>query len=375
MFGKGLHLFRLFGFSVEVDASWLIIAVLVTWSLAAGYFPVYYPHLSTATYWWMGVVGAVGLFVSIVVHEFSHSLVARQFGLEMRGIRLFIFGGVAEMDEEPGSPGVEFTMAIAGPIASVVIAAIAYGLHALGVQAEWSTPAVAVLWYLAWINAVLAIFNMVPAFPLDGGRVLRSILWKVKGNLQWATRIASYAGSGFAGFLVLVGLLNLFVGSFIGGMWWVLLGWFLWTASRGSYQQMLVRRALDNERVERVMRTEVQTVPASISVQELVEDYIYRHHFKMFPVTDNGNLLGCITTRTVREVPRGQWARRTVGELAEPCTGENSIAPGAGALQALTKMTREGRSRLMVVEDGRLRGVVSLKDVGRLISLKLELEE
>jgi len=375
MFGKGIRLFRLFGFSVEIDASWLIIAVLVTWSLAEGYFPATYPDMSPATYWWMGVVGALGLFVSIVVHEFSHSLVARQYGLEMRGIRLFIFGGVAQMDEEPESPIAEFMMAIAGPIASVLISAGAFGLHALGAQLNWGTPATAVLLYLALINAILVAFNMIPAFPLDGGRVLRSVLWKLKGSLQWATRMASYAGTAFAFFLIAMGILSIFRQHYIAGMWWILLGLFLRAAAESSYQQVLVRRVLGNVPVERVMRSEVQTVPASISVEELVQDHVYRHHFKMFPVTEEGNLVGCITTRKIKELPREEWPQRTVGELADPCSEENSVPPQMDALKAFKKMTGDGRSRLLVVEDGRLRGVISLKDVSRLISLKLELEE
>ena len=375
MFGTGLRLFKLFGFSVEIDASWLIIAVLVTWSLAAGLFPALYPDLPTATHWWMGVAGAIGLFASIVVHEFSHSLVARRQGLEMRGIRLFIFGGVAQMDEEPENPIVELTMAIAGPIASIAISVAALGLNVLGGQLGWPTPVTAVLLYLAWINALLAVFNMIPAFPLDGGRVLRSILWKLKGNLQWATRIATYAGTGFAVLLMALGVLSMFQGQFIGGMWWILLGLFLRTASEGSYHQVLVRRVLGKEPVESVMRTELHTVPPSISIEDLVENHVYRHHFKMFPVTENGRIVGCVTTQMVKDVPREEWPQHTVGELMEPCTEENSIPPATDALKALKRMTRDGRSRLLVVEGDELRGVISLKDVSRLIALKLELEE
>jgi len=263
----------------------------------------------------------------------------------------------------------------AGPIASVLISAAAFGLHVLGVRLGWSTPVTAVLFYLAWINAVLVFFNMIPAFPLDGGRVLRSVLWKLKGNLRWATRIAAYAGTAFAVLLMVMGMLSLFAGNFIGGMWWILLGLFLRAASESSYQQLLVRRALGNEPVERLMRTDVHTVPASTSVKELVEDHIYRHHFKMFPVTENGRLVGCITTRRVRELPSQQWSDHNVGQLAEPCSQENSVSPNTDAMQALKKMTSDGRSRLLVVEGDRLRGVVGLKDVSRLISLKLELEK
>ena len=374
MFGKGIRLFELFGFTVEIDLSWLLIFALITWSLAVGYFPTFFPGQSTGMYWWMGFVGGLGLFASIVLHELSHSLVARRYGLEMRGIRLFIFGGVAQMDEEPASPKAEFLMAIAGPIASVVIAAVAYGLYRLGRAGDWGTPAVALLFYLGWVNAIVAAFNILPAFPLDGGRILRSILWQVKGNIKWATRIASYGGSAFAVLLMVLGFLNLLGGNVIGGIWWILLGLFLRAAAASSYQQLIVRDVLAKEPVSHVMTMDVRTVPPDLSVRELVEDHVYRWHFKMFPVTENGRLVGCVTTRRIREIPHAEWDHRTVEEIMEPCSNENTISTKSGALEALKRMNRDGRSRLVVVQDGRLQGVISLKDIGRLITLKLELE-
>ena len=190
MFGKRITLFRLLGFEVKIDASWLIIAVLITWSLARAVFPAYFEGLSGATYILMGIVGALGLFSSIVVHEFSHSLVARRFGLSMKGITLFIFGGVAEMEEEPPTAKAEFFMAIAGPAASVVLGGVLLGITVLGTRYGWPNPVIGVLSYLWTINLVLAAFNLLPAFPLDGGRVLRSALWGFTGRLAWATRIA-----------------------------------------------------------------------------------------------------------------------------------------------------------------------------------------
>lgn len=374
MFGKGIRLFELSGFAVEIDLSWLLIFAFITWSLAVGYFPAFFPGQTTGMYWWMGFVGGLGLFASIVLHELSHSLVARRYGLEMRGIRLFIFGGVAQMDQEPASPKAEFLMAIAGPIASVVIAAVAYGLYRLGRVGDWGTPAVALLFYFAWVNAIVAAFNTLPAFPLDGGRILRSILWRIKGDIKWATRIASHGGSAFAIFLMVLGFLNLLGGSVIGGIWWILLGLFLRAAATSSYQQLLVRDVLATEPVDHVMTTDVRTVPPDITVRELVEDHVYRWHFKMFPVTEDGRLVGCVTTRRIREIPHEEWDHRMVGEIMEPCSNENTISSRAGALEALQRMNRDGRSRLIAVEDGRLQGVISLKDLSRLISLKLELE-
>jgi Zn-dependent protease len=190
MFGKRIRLFKLFGFEVRIDWSWIILAILVAWSLSVGFFPFRFRNLSTETYWLMGIVGALGLFFSIIFHEMSHSLVARRYGMPMKGITLFIFGGVAEMGEEPSSAKTELMMALAGPISSIVMALVFYGISLLGRQGEWPQPVIGVIQYLSYINGLLAGFNLIPAFPLDGGRILRSILWGWKSNLRWATRIS-----------------------------------------------------------------------------------------------------------------------------------------------------------------------------------------
>jgi Zn-dependent protease/CBS domain-containing protein len=376
MFGNRIKLFKLLGFEVRVDWSWIIIAVLIAWSLSKGLFPSYYKNLSTQTYWWMGIIGALGLFLSIIVHEFSHSLVARRYGLPMKGITLFIFGGVAEMEDEPPSAKVEFMMAIAGPLSSILIALIFYGIHAAGKQAGLAQPINGVVGYLGWINAILAGFNLLPAFPLDGGRVLRSILWGVKKNLRWATYVSSRIGSGFGILLIVLGVVQVFRGNFVGGMWWFLIGMFLQGAAKASYQQLLTRRALEGESVRRFMKTDAITVPPSISLDELVEDYVYKYHFKMFPVVeDHDRLLGCVTTKQIKEIPRAEWGRRTVGDVASQCTSENTIEPQADAMKALSIMKQTGASRLMVVEGGRLVGIIALKDLLELLSLKVELEQ
>jgi Zn-dependent protease/CBS domain-containing protein len=376
MFGNRIKLFKLLGFEVRVDWSWIIIAILIAWSLSKGVFPSYYKNLSPQTYWWMGIIGAAGLFLSIIAHEFSHSLVARKYGLPMKGITLFIFGGVAEMEDEPPSAKVEFMMAIAGPLSSILIALIFYGIYAAGKQAGLPQPINGVVGYLAWINAILAGFNLLPAFPLDGGRVLRSILWGVKKNLRWATYVSSRIGSGFGILLIVLGVIQVFRGNFVGGMWWFLIGMFLQGAAKASYQQLLTRRALEGEPVRRFMKTDAVTVSPSISLDELVEDYIYKYHFKMFPVVeDHDRLLGCITTRQIKDIPRAEWGRRTVGDVASQCTPENTIEPQADAMKALSIMKQTGASRLMVVEGGRLVGIIALKDLLELLSLKVELEQ
>jgi len=375
MFGRSFNLFRLFGFQVRADASWLLIAFLVTWSLATGLFPFVYEGLSSRTYWLMGVLGAIGLFASIVAHELSHSLVSRQYGMPIKGITLFVFGGVAEMDEEPPRPAAEFWMAIAGPIASVLVAAGMSFLALVGRRYAWPLWLNGTLGYLGGINLLLAAFNMVPAFPLDGGRVLRSALWHWKASLKWATRVTSSIGSGFGLLLIIMGVLSFVGGNFIGGMWWFLIGMFLRNAARTSYQQLVVRRALEGEPVRRFMQREVHSVPPETTLSEFVEDYVYRHHHKLFPVVENGRLRGCMSTRRLKQVPREQWATRTVGDVLEPCSEDNAAPPDADAMKTLVSMSRNGTSRLMVIDDGRLQGILSLKDLMRFISLKLEIEE
>jgi Zn-dependent protease/predicted transcriptional regulator len=375
MFGKSLKLFKLLGFEVKVDASWLIIAVLVTWSLAAGLFPYMYPGLPRETYWVMGVVGALGLFVSIVAHEFCHSLVARKFGMSMKGITLFIFGGVAEMGDEPPTAKAEFMMAIVGPLSSLAIGAVFYLIYRGGESAGWHTPVNGVIYYIAYINGILAVFNLLPAFPLDGGRVLRSILWGAKDNLRWATRVSSTIGSAFGIGLIFLGILQFIGGNVIGGVWMFLIGMFLRNAAQMSYQQLLVRKALEGEPVSRFMNANPVTVQDSITVEKLVEDYIYKYHYKMFPVMTGEKLAGCITTRQVKEIPREAWNRETIREAASPCSVENTISPSTDAIKALAMMTQSGVSRLLVVDNGRLVGVVTLKDLLDFFSLKVELED
>jgi Zn-dependent protease/predicted transcriptional regulator len=374
MFGKRIRLFKLLGFAVNIDLSWLVLALLITWSLARGLFPYQYEHLPRLAYWFMGAAGAVGLFGSIIFHELCHSLVARRFGMPMKGITLFIFGGVAEMDEEPPGPKAEFLMAIAGPASSALVGALGFMIAALA--AEWlPTPILGVIEYLTLINFVLMAFNLLPAFPLDGGRVLRAALWQWKKNFRWATRIASRLGSFFGAFLVILGILNILRGNAIGGIWQSMIGLFLGKAAKSSYDQAMLSSALEGETVRKFMNTEPVVAPAGILLKDLVERYVYRYHFKMFPVVEGGTLVGCITTRMIKEVPQEAWGARTVGDAAGRCSQENSISPDTPAVKALGLMGRTGNTRLMVVEHGALAGIVTLKDIMSLIATKRYLEE
>jgi Zn-dependent protease/CBS domain-containing protein len=302
----------------------------------------------------------------------GHALGAQAVGMPIRGITLFLFGGVAELGGEPTSARNEFLMAVAGPVVSAVLAGIFFILAGLG--ADWPSLTIMAFDRLAWINLTVLIFNLVPAFPLDGGRVLRSILWGATGNLRRATRWAAWAGQAFAWVLIGLGLLALFGGHPMQGIWLGLIGMFLNNAARGSYRQVLAREMLQGEPVRRFMNPEPVVVPPNLDLRRWVEEYVYRYHRKLFPVADDGRLAGVIGTRVLAEVPQEEWDRHTVGELMRPDVAALSVAPDTDALEALAKMQRTGFSRLLVTEGERLVGIVSLKDLLRFLQLKVELE-
>jgi CBS domain-containing protein len=269
-------------------------------------------------------------------------------------------------------------MALAGPVSSALLALGFWLLSLWGAGNEgggvvWPA-ATALVGYLASINGSLALFNILPAFPLDGGRVLRSILWGWRDDIRWATRLSSRIGSAFGYLLVGLGVLSLFLSRFSGGLWLIVIGMFLNNAARSSYQQLAVRQALEGELVGRFMTPSPVTVPPTLSVRELVENYVYEYHFKTYPVVQEGELLGCVSTRAIRDVPRDEWDTRTVGSLATHCSLDNTISPTADAMEALSKMSRTRNSRLMVVEGERLTGMIALKDLLSFLSLKIELE-
>jgi Zn-dependent protease/predicted transcriptional regulator len=375
MFGRSIHLFRLAGFRVGVDWSWLILAVLITWTLSVGVFPSYYPELGPGLYWPMGAIAALGLFASIVLHELAHSAVARRYDLPIRGITLFIFGGVAEMEREPDRPGVEFLVAIAGPIASLFVGLVCWLLAVAAIAAGLGVPVYGVLAYLASINVILAVFNLVPAFPLDGGRMLRAALWHWKGSLRQATRIASTIGGGFGIALIVLGVWRVLTGDFIGGMWWFLIGLFVRFAAQASYQQVVIREGLRGVPVRRIMSADPITVPPGISVQQLIDDYVYRYHHKMFPVVEDGRVVGCVSMKDIKQLSREQWSATTVAAIMQGCSAATAIAPDADAMEVLTAMSRTQNSRFLVMEGPRLVGVLSIKDMLKFLSVKLDLEE
>ena len=373
MFTRRFTLFKLFGFEVKLDLSWLVLGFLVAWSLAQGMFPSIVPGLARETYWLMGVAGAFGLLFSIIFHELSHALVARRRGLRMHGITLFIFGGVAEMAEEPRDAKTEFLMAVGGPIASFVLAFVFYQLY-LFVGRDTPTAVSGVLYYFAFVNLLLGAFNLVPGFPLDGGRMLRAALWGWKKDLRWATRISAAIGGGFGMALILLGVLVFVQGNFVTGMWYFLIGMFLRNAAGMSYQQLLVRDAIKGESVRRFMNPQIVTVDPGITVARLVSDFVYQSHHKAYPVVQYDRLMGIVSTDQIKTVPPPEWDRRTVHEIMLPSTSDNTIGPDTDVLNAWNRMSRTGKSRLMVVENKKLLGMLALSDLMKFLALKFDLE-
>jgi Zn-dependent protease/predicted transcriptional regulator len=375
VFGSRITLFRVAGMAIRIDASWIFLVVLVTWSLASSYFPAQVRGLPPRLYWAMGAIGAVGLFASILFHELSHAVVARRSGVPMNGITLFIFGGVAEMEEEPQEARTELRIALAGPLATVVLVLVLFPLAALMRRQQWPVMATETVGYLAMVNLVLLLFNLVPAFPLDGGRVLRAALWGWKGNVRWATRVASRIGAGFGLALIFLGVFRVVVGDFIGGIWSFLIGSFLRNAASMSYQQVVLREALRGSPVRRFMKADVVTVPRETSVADLVENYFYKHHYRMFPVVAGERVVGCVSPRDVSRVPREEWNSQTVGTIAEKCDPQNSISADMDAVDALARMHRTGSSHLLVMEGDHLAGLLTLQDLLRFLAMKVELED
>jgi Zn-dependent protease len=374
-----LTVLRVAGIPIQIDPSWIVIALVLTWSLTSTFVQLYppdqYPGWTAGTYWGMAAVATVALFACLVLHELGHALTGQRFGVRVRSITLFIFGGVAELENEPPSARAEFWIAVAGPAVSVALAVGLWLLAALGEWAGWAVPVLAVLRHLAILNAVLVGFNLVPAFPLDGGRVFRAILWARHGNLKRATATTARVGESFGTVLMVLGVVNVLWGFWLPGLWWMLLGWFLQAAARGSYEAVVIRGLLAGEPVRRFMTTEVTSVPPELDVQHLVDEYVYREHHRLYPVRTDGRLLGYVTPEAIKQLPREQWPRRRVTDIMAADTGPVAIAPDTDATEALAQMRRTAQSRLLVVDHGSLVGILTLKDLLDFLSLKIELEE
>lgn len=364
MFSNSIKLFDILGFKIKLDPSWFLIAALIVWSLSDGYFPQTVQGLTRGSYILLAILAMLGLFACLILHELAHSLVARRFGLGIGGITLFLFGGVAELEHEPASPLSEFYIAIAGPIMSLVLALAAGATYAIAEQADEPGSVAAVLGYLTVINLILAAFNLLPAFPLDGGRVLRAYLWLRFGNLLKATRIASLVGVYIGYLLVGFGLLLLITGSAgFGGLWQVLIGLFLLNAAQSSYQHVLTKLAFKGRTVAAVMTTSVHTTTPDERLDKLVDEVMLTHGLSFVPVVEHGQLLGYIDTGVLRKIDRDNWATTHVDDVFVALTGENVISADLPLKDLMQVAAKSSRHKFLVAKGTQLLGVVTLADL------------
>jgi len=369
-----VRIFTIFDIPIEINYSWFIIFSLVFISLSRGYFPLTLPGFSSLSHWILGAIATILLFTCLLIHELSHSYVAIKYGLPIHGITLFIFGGVAHMEKEPSSPKVEFQMAIAGPIASLVLSAFFFLLAQIFYFTGTNQAAIAISTYLFVLNLIIAVFNMIPGFPLDGGRVLRATIWHYTHDFKQATHVASNLGKGFAFFLMAFGLFSLIKGSFISGLWLIFIGLFVQEAADISYKQVLMKKALEGVRITDIMTKNVITVSADLPLDKLVDDYFFRFRFSSFPViSSNDQLVGIITLHDVKEIPREKWP---ISKTSDHMTfiSEKIIAhQNTNVMAVLPKMAKNDLGRLLIIENNKLIGILSHRDINRLYEFKNDL--
>ena len=366
MFKNSLKIARIFGINIEVDISWILVFLLFTYSLSVGYFPNVIPEYDESMYLIMGIIVTVFVFLSVLVHEFAHSLTAIREGISIKRITLFIFGGVAHLEEEPTTPSSELKITIMGPLSSVVLGIIFGGLYLLF---ESGTPIGEGLFFLARINFVVGIINLVPAFPLDGGRILRSLIWKFKNDLVTATKISVYAGSVFAFLLISFGFIVIFTTSLF-GLWYVFMGWLLYQAGHSSYTQVVLKNSLSGITVSDVMTDRVIIVPPYITIEKLIDQF-YKYKVGAFPVVeDDGRVSGIVTLNDVKGITKNKWYFTRVDDIMTPIEECYVLAPDEEAVEAMMKMANNNASRILVMENGELKGILSNTDMMRLIKMK-----
>ncbi len=373
----GIRLFELFGIEIRLDVSVALIFALIVFSLGTGVFPDWHPEWTAATAWTTALAAGVLFFVSLLAHELSHSLMARRYEIRVPRITLFLFGGVAEIEREAETPGAEFAIAIAGPIMSLLIGFACLWLAAALVggevlervvanpdegMAEVSATGTALIW-LGSVNFMLAIFNMVPGFPLDGGRVFRALIWRFTGDYVLATRLAAQAGKLFGWAIMGLGFWNLFVWHALGGLWFVLIGWFLSHLATASYAQVQTQRLLGPLTVADVMRTRFETVPSSLMVSEFIEDYMLRSSQLLWPVVSGAETLGTVSFNQVAKLAPDARDTTQLADIAQPLAGDRVLDPETMAMEAAQRFTRPDDQPLAVVRGGEVVGLLRGSDV------------
>jgi len=351
------------GIPVRIHYSWLIVFGLITWSLSTFYFPQAAPDLPAASYWIKGILASLLLFISVGLHELSHSVVAKKYGITIESITLFIFGGVAQMRGEPPHPKAEFRIAIAGPFSSFLLAGLFYIFSANtggGIKPLFS--------YLARINFIIALFNLIPGFPMDGGRVLRSVIWEKKKNYFYATKKASGIGQMIALFFIFFGIFSIFAG-IPGGLWLMLIGWFIYTAAQTSYQQAGLQETLSGMKVADIMVRDLVTVSPAITLEEALNDYFLRYGYGGFPVVADGKYLGILTLKELKKIPREAFRSTRVSDIFTPHSKQWEVSPDESVIRALEIMMREDVGRLVVKDGDSISGLITRNGIARYMQI------
>lgn len=363
---RSFTLGRLFGIPLEVNSSWFLVFFLVAFTLSTSYLPAALPEQAPTTHVLIAMVMTVSFFASIVIHEFAHSLVARAGGLKISRITLFVFGGVSQMEDEPRSPGLEFVMAFAGPGMSLVLSGIGFGALALLGSAQADRVVVVPVEYLTYINLSVAIFNLLPGFPLDGGRVLRSILWAITHDILKATRWASRVGQLLGYGLIAIAVIGVLNGS-LDLIWFAVMGWFLSSLAGAAYQQQLLKSRLSEVPLSRVMSSPVIVVPAETTLAEMAHSYFLGGQHSRYPVVADGRVIGLIELQAMRDLPRSEWEARSAGDVANTDLSAVVATPDVTVDRILVHLEPDGPGAVLVVEDGRLSGIVTRSDIIRLV--------
>jgi Zn-dependent protease/CBS domain-containing protein len=363
-------LFRIFGITIGIHYTWIFAVIFFSWTLAAVYFPLSYPGWSTATYWITGIIGALLIFVSVLLHEMAHSLVANARGIPVHSITLFLLGGASNMEEEPQKPAAEFAMAIVGPVTSLVLAAIFWGFSKL--PADATTPLAAMLGYMALINMYLGIFNLLPGFPLDGGRVLRSIIWGYTGNITKATDIAGLVGQIFGWAFIGLGIFLMISVSFISGLWIAFIGWFLNSSADASRKEITLRERLSHVKVRELMNPDINTISPETTVDELVRDIFRKQQGRAVPVCKDKKLVGIVTITDVKKIPQDRWAETPVSRImsVDPLY---TVVPDDNLNVALVMIAKNDINQVLINDNGKCGGLLGRADIIRLIQMNHEL--
>ncbi len=374
MFNKSIRIGRILGIPIRLDYSWLIIFVFLTFQLAQEIFNKYGYRLGNSEFrYFISAVTAILLFVCVLLHELGHSYVALRKGISIRSITLFIFGGVAEITQEPRTAIEEFEIAAAGPLVSVAIAAVCWSLETLSPILHFPLWVVFILIYLTQVNITFILFNMIPGFPLDGGRIFRAAMWKATGDLKKSTHIASIMGQVVGFFWIFVGLIVFWLYSTVSGAILFIIGLFLIQAAKSSYQQVLVRSALSGIKIRELMTHPVTFINSWLTIDELVNDYFIRYPYSSFPVMDDGVLKGIVLAHDAKQIPRMEWINRRVTDILRPIDEKYIVSEELDAVDALTKMLHQDIQELFVIKNQEVIGIVTLRNVMSLFKMKTDL--